>query len=127
MPQVGRRLVLAGRHQVSVGADHIVLAADLYMLVVLGADVFRPYRLLAGEPAKAALHRPGPCQRVIDGGDLVIEYVWIALIAVDALLDHRLLVLVERDATVVVGVRALDAARLNHQRVELAVAIRSEE
>src|SRR6266511_2496972 len=116
MPQVRRRLVLPGRHQVSVGAKDVVFAADLNVAVVLLADVFRPDRLLGRQPAIAALHRPRPRQRIVDGCDLGMEHVRIGLVGIDPLLDHRLLVLVERDAAVVVAVRALDATGLDQDR-----------
>src|SRR5262245_42477471 len=45
VPQVRGRLILADRHQEAVRAQHVVVAADLQMIVVLGADAFAPLRL----------------------------------------------------------------------------------
>src|SRR5262245_35147408 len=44
--EVRRRLVLLGRHQHTVSAQEIVLAADQNVVVVLGAIVFQPDRVV---------------------------------------------------------------------------------
>src|SRR5262249_58124618 len=74
-------------------------------------------------PAIAAIARPWSRQRIVEGRDLGVEHVRIALVRIDALLDDRLFVLMKRNAAVVVAVRALDGARLDEERVETAVAV----
>src|SRR5438552_16928447 len=59
--QIGRRLILAGRHQVAVAADEIVVLADHHVMVALGADIFEPDRL-GTEVAPVGLHH-GPRSR----------------------------------------------------------------
>src|ERR1700722_4279651 len=58
--QIGRNLLLPGRHQVAVRAQHIVLLADLDVVVVLAAIVVAPERLLLVRLAPVGLVvRPG--------------------------------------------------------------------
>src|SRR6516164_84907 len=71
--QVGRRLALAGRHQLAVGAEEIALLADHHVMIVLDADVLVP-----GGVAIAVVgprHRPWSGQRMIDDRDLVAQNV----------------------------------------------------
>ena len=68
-------------------------------------------------------HHPGAGQRVVDRRDLVAHDVRIALIEVNPLLEHGLIVLVERNAVVVVGMRPPHRARLDLEHVVAAVAV----
>src|SRR5262249_18416027 len=45
VPQIRRRLVLLGRHQIAVRADDVVLVADAHVGVVLGAEILAPERM----------------------------------------------------------------------------------
>src|SRR5450631_209008 len=54
--QIGGRLVLPRRHQVSVRAQHVVLFSDLYMVVVLDADDLAPIGLAIGLATVALGH-----------------------------------------------------------------------
>src|SRR5215831_13492682 len=60
--QVGRRLALAHRHQEAIGADIIVVLADLDVAVVFRAIVFEPHHVLLLAHVFLG-DGPGPCQR----------------------------------------------------------------
>src|SRR5262249_9448302 len=66
-------------------------------------------------------HRPGPRQRMVDGGDLDAQEVLVGRIEREALLDDALPVLVQRDAAAFEGARPLEAARLDLEHAEAAV------
>jgi len=66
------------------------------VVVVLGAVGLGPQWLRAGIAVIAARHRPWPRQRMVDGGDLVVQDVGIALVEIDALLDDGLVVVMQR-------------------------------
>src|SRR5229473_2648926 len=119
--KIRRRLVLLGRHQHVVSAQEIILTADQNMMIVLGAVVLQPDR--AGVAAISLRDRPGPRQGVVDDGDLVVKRIRIALVEKKALLHHRLVVGVKRHAGALVGARTLEAAGLDLQYVESAVAV----
>src|SRR5689334_23575138 len=61
--QVGRPLALAHRHQESVGADIVVVLADLDVAVVFRAIVLEPDHVLLLADILLG-HGPGPCQRL---------------------------------------------------------------
>src|SRR5579883_2278805 len=68
--QIGRRLVLLGRHQVAVAAEEIVLLADADMIIALAADhVGKPDRFVADHAPVGLIDDPRPGQRMVDGGD----------------------------------------------------------
>src|SRR5262249_1413990 len=120
--QVRRRLILLDRHQETVGAHHVVLLADEDLLVALMACVLGPERVLA-RPVFPR-HPPGPGERVIDHRDVGAQHVGIGLVEIDALLDDGLVVLVQRNAgRAVEGARTAEAAGLDQERVEAAVAV----
>src|SRR5262245_25216566 len=75
--QVGRLLSLLRRHQIAVRAQVIDLPADIDMVVVLVAIVLSELSLNA---AIVLHHRPGPRERVVDGGDLVVDEIGIGLV-----------------------------------------------
>src|SRR5215475_6569538 len=90
--QVRRRLVLAGRHQLAVSAEEVVLVLDLDPRVF-----FRTHRGAPERPCfRRALgflgDRPWSRQCAVDHGDLVIEDVLVGLVEIDALLDDALTV-----------------------------------
>src|SRR5215510_758981 len=117
--QVWRRLVLAGRHEQPVAAEIVLLLADLHLMLVLAAD-----RLEPGGAALAMIgprHRPRSRQGVVDHGDVVAQYVRVALVEIDALAHHRAVVLVERQATRVVAAWRLECTCFHHQRIVAAI------
>src|SRR5262245_1365206 len=123
MPQIGRRLPFLRWHQEPVGAEEVALLADGDVIVVLRAEIFAPERILLRRAAVALGHDPWPRERIVDDGDLVAQDVAVVLVEIDALLHHRLVVRVERQAGGIVSAAALDVAGLGLERVELAVAV----
>src|ERR1700686_1447305 len=63
--QIGRRLVLAGGHQVVVAAAVVGLLADLDQLLVARAVIFLPDRKPGGIAAIGLQHRPGMRKGVV--------------------------------------------------------------
>src|SRR5450432_67554 len=122
--QIWRWLVLAGRRQLSVGAQHVVLLADLYMVVGFGADDLAPRGLALGLATVALGDDPRAGERVVGHRDLVVEDVGISLVEVDPLGDDGFVVLVQRNAAVIVGAGSLEAARLDREHVVAAVSVR---
>src|ERR1700680_3820206 len=82
--QIGRRLVLAGGHEVAVAAAIVGLLADLDQLLVARAIIFLPDR---GRVAPVGLqNRPGTRIGIVDQGDLVVQQRGVLLVEIDALL-----------------------------------------
>src|SRR5262249_15624788 len=117
--QIRRRLILLRGHEVTVGAEDVGLAADEDVAVILEADVLDPDRV--AHAAIAPGDGPRTRQGMIDGGDLVAQDVGRA--QVDPLLDHGLIVLVQRDAARIEDARALEVAGLDLERVQAAAPI----
>src|SRR5262245_30225892 len=119
--QIGRRLVLLGRHEVAVRAQEIIFLADGHMLVALAAIVLDPDRL-----AHAAVFlgdRPRTGERRVDRGDLVVEEVAVGFVEIDPLLDDGLIVPVQGKAAALERAGPLHAAGLDHEHVVAAVAV----
>src|SRR5207253_9187741 len=110
VPQIGRLLVLLCRHQIAVGAQEIVFLADDHMMIVLGAIIGVPDRLVIA--AEFLGHRPGASERVVDGRDPDVERVLVLLILIEALLNHSRAVLVQRNPAALEHARTLDDAAL---------------
>src|SRR5579859_2221757 len=70
-PQIRRRLVLAGRHQVAVAGEEVALALDDHVAITLRAVLLGPVLLFLRVAAVLLGHRPRPRQRLVDGRDLV--------------------------------------------------------
>src|SRR5712671_2736014 len=121
--QIWRRLAAFGGHQQPLGAQVVGLAADLDMAVAFGADPLAPDRPLPLLANVALLHRPGARQRIVDGGDLVVQQVGLGLVEIDPLLDDRGIVGVQRQPAGIIDARALEAAGLDFQHVVFAVAV----
>src|SRR5262249_34368969 len=121
--QIRRRLVLAGRHEQAVGAEHVILPADADMRIVLGTDFLDPIVVRIGVPGIFLLHAPWPGQRMVDGGDFVPEHRRIGLVEIEPFLHHGLIIAVQRQTGGVVGARPLHAAGLDFQHVVAAIAI----
>src|SRR5580693_7530232 len=83
--QVRRRLVALARHQHAVGAEEIVLLADQDMVIVLRAVPLEPD--LPGVAPVGLGDGPWPGQRVVDGGDLVVQNAGVGAVEIDALLE----------------------------------------
>src|SRR6266446_8069405 len=73
--QIGRRLILAGRHQVAVATHEIVLLADDDVIVVLGTIVLVP--AFVRDALIVLGHGPRLRERVIDDRDLVEHQVLV--------------------------------------------------
>src|SRR5262245_19589830 len=82
--QVRRLLPLLRRHQQPVGAEHVVLVADLHMRIIDRAIAFGKDRVALA--TVCLQHGPGPRQRIVDGRDLVVQVVRIVLADEEALL-----------------------------------------
>src|SRR5437660_5060676 len=74
--QIRRRLVLLGRHQEAICAQHIVLLADFDVIVVLGAVDLAPVRPRIWLAAIALGHRPRTRQRMVEHRDFVVKDIW---------------------------------------------------
>src|SRR5262249_43208495 len=89
-----RRLVFLGRHQIAIGAEHIVLLPDPDMLVALGTNRLDPDRVALAMVVLS--YRPRSGQRIVDRCNFVVENVRIRFVEVDPLLDDGLIVWVQR-------------------------------
>src|ERR1700730_16897969 len=67
--QIGRRLVLLGRHQKPVPAQEIVFLANGNLPVALGDVIFWPVRTRIGVAHIFFIHGPRTRQSMIDRGD----------------------------------------------------------
>src|SRR6202030_986857 len=85
--RVGRRLILAGRHQQPIGAQEIAFIADLRPQITFAADEFIPVGSWVWIANIAAGHRPRLRQGMIEHRDFVANDVLVALVEVDALLE----------------------------------------
>jgi hypothetical protein len=92
--QIRRWLVLARGHEQAITADEVVLRADLNMCVAL-ARKFRPNWLRVGVAQILLVNRPWPRERVIYHGDLVMKYVSVFLVEINALFEDGLIVVVQ--------------------------------
>src|SRR5258707_9566578 len=78
--RIRRRLVLAGRHQLAVGTQEIVLVRDLDPRIVLRTHGGAPERAVAHDPLGLLGDRPGPRHGAIDYGDVVVEDFLVVLV-----------------------------------------------
>src|SRR5215470_6037071 len=113
--QVRWRLVLPGRRKIAIVADRVDLLAQRYILIVVRAKVLDPFYVAIASIAPR--HGPRTGERMIDRRDLVVEEIRVALVEIDALLDDRLVVLMQRNAAVVECARSFQAAGLDLERV----------
>src|SRR5438105_14606636 len=111
--QIWRMLPLLGGHQTSITADHVVLVANLDMIVALAANFFDPHGLRIWLPAIGLENRPRPRQCIVDHGDLVDEGVGVVPGEVNLLFDDGLIVVMQRNSTGVECARAREAAGLD--------------
>src|SRR5262245_42272850 len=121
IPQVRRRLVFLGRHQIAVGAEHIVLFPDTDMLVALSTNRLDPDRVALATIVLS--YRPRSGQRIVDRCNFVMENVRIRFVEVDPLLDHGLIVRVQRDAAGVESARTFKVAGLDLEHVIAAASV----
>src|SRR5215475_7937611 len=96
IPQIRWALALFGRHEEPIGAAHIAFIADLDVVVVLGADRLDPDRIADAVVVLGDGPRTG--QRIVDGGNLVVEHVGLVLVLVEPLVDDGLAVRVKLNA-----------------------------
>jgi hypothetical protein len=71
-----------------VGAEPIGLVSDHEVGIVFVADELGPIGLWIGTADIPFFDRPGPGERVVDDGDVVVEQVGVVLVDLDALLEH---------------------------------------
>src|SRR6516225_1281676 len=121
--QVGRWLVLAGRHEKSVCAEIVIVAADADMRIVLGAGELQPHRLLRLGTGVVTHDRPRPRQRMVGHRDLVMQDVVVRRVEIDALLEYRLVVGMQRYAGLVEEARALEILGLDLENTVVAIAL----
>ena len=114
-------MVLLHRHQVSVGADIVGFVADTHMLAVFRALVLNPGSI--DLPPVRLGDRPRPGQCVIDRGDLVLEELWIVRVEEDPLLDHTLVVEMQRQTGRLIIARAPEPSGLDLKLLEAAVFV----
>src|SRR5205814_8377722 len=69
--QIRRRLVLAGWHQGAIPASEIEFLADTDVVVVLGAKILGPDRIVLAMVISG--NRPGAGEGIVDGRDLVMQ------------------------------------------------------
>src|SRR5258708_32990173 len=100
--QIRRRLILAGWHQEPIGAQVIGFIADLRPRIAFLADEFVPVWPRVGIANIAAGHGPGARQGMIVGGDLVAHDIPVVLVEIDPLLKDALVVVMPRQARVVI-------------------------
>src|SRR5712672_929451 len=121
IPQIRRRLILQGWHQVAICTEEIVFFADDDVTVVLGAVVFEPDDVTVA--AIALVHGPRTRQRMVDRRYVVVQDVGVGFVEINTLQDDRFIVVVQRYAARFVGTGPLEIARLDLKRVEAAVAV----
>src|SRR5215470_17383772 len=121
--EVGRLLSLLGGHEEPVAADHVILLADLHVIVALAAYFLDPLRLRVALPAIGLAHRPRPRERVVDHGHIEDQCVGVALVEIDALFHNRLIVVVQWNAAGIVSARPREAAGLDLEQIEFAIAV----
>src|SRR5712671_5965956 len=120
--QIRWRLVLLGGHEIAVGAQEVVLGADADVIVTLGTIVLVPFAVIFFL-AESFGDDPRPGERIVDGRHVVAKQRLVVLVAVEALLDDRFVVLVQRHAALVHGTRPLEVASLDFENVVAAVAV----
>src|SRR5712671_5849402 len=91
-PQARGWLVFPGLHEEIASAYEIVFIADIEIVVDL-AQVLDPDRL--GRAPGVPRYHPGTRQCIVDGGDLVMDQIWIGLVEVDPFLDDCFVVAVQ--------------------------------
>src|SRR5262249_32725098 len=84
---IRRRVVVAGRHQLAIGAEEVVLALDLDPRVLFRTNRRAPEWTRLGGPLGLLGDRPRSRQRVVMHGDVDIEGVLVSLVEIEALLD----------------------------------------
>src|SRR2546429_9267575 len=105
----------------SICAQEIVVLADDDVLVIQATGVLVPYAIAVAPVAPG--DRPRTGQRVVDGGNLVVQDIGIGLVEANALLDDGRRILMEWHAACVVAAGVFHAAGLNFERVIAAVSV----
>src|SRR4029434_373055 len=86
-------------------------------------DELAPSRPRVGIAAQIPGHGPWPGQRMVVDRDLVVQDVLVGLVEIDALLEDRLVVVMQRQARGIVMARSLETSGLDFQHVVAAVAV----
>src|SRR5262252_6117525 len=124
IPQVRRRLVLFGGHQVTVPAQEIALPADFHITIALGTHLLDPLRLFDRHPGIFLDHRPWPRERMVERRDLVIEDVWVGFVGVKPLLENALVIGMERKAGRVIRSGTFQPTSLDLEHVVATIPVR---
>src|SRR5215472_478780 len=115
-----RWLILLDRHQVALRAQVIGLVPDLDPQVVVRANLGMPFRGDARLARGLLEDRPRLGQRVVVHRDLVINEIAIVLVEEEALVDHALIVRVQRNGGGINDARSLESAGLDVELVVMA-------
>jgi hypothetical protein len=109
-----------GRHQVAVRTHEVIFIAEIDVPVV-GAFILEPHAL--GVAAINPCARPRADERVVDGGDVVVQQIRIRFIEIEPLGNDGLVVRVHRRAARVEDTRTPEVAGLDLEHVVVPVAV----
>src|SRR5215472_14558908 len=123
IPQIRRPLAFLRRHQQAIPADHVVLLADANMWVALGAIPRNPHFPFARIANVILGHCPRTRQRVIKDRHFVMQDIAVGPVEVNALPDHSLIVIVQRNAGLIESALSPKVPGLDHERIEFSVSI----
>src|SRR5262245_32354237 len=101
----------------AIRAEHIVLLSNADMWICLHTNGLDPDWIAV--PLIILGHRPRTGQRIVDGGDFVMQNVGIGTVEINPLLHIGLIVAVQRNATWVERTRTFHVASLNLKEVIL--------
>src|SRR5258707_1367102 len=92
VPHIRRFLSLLCRHQGAIGADHVVITADVDVAVAFSTNVLSPEGPRIRIAVIGLRHLPGTRQSVVGYRNLVNEHVLLRLAQIDALMNDTLVV-----------------------------------
>src|SRR5215831_6783485 len=121
--QVRRGLVPSGRHQQPIRAEEIVFLAEDDLVVAFGAIILAPAWMRTRIASIGLVDRPRLRQGMVDHRDLVMENARIVLVEIEALLEYRLIVEMQRQARSVIGTGTFEAARFDFKHVIAAITV----
>ena len=110
---IRRLLSFLGGHQMAIGADHVIFARDIDVVVAFGTDILTPKRPRIGFAVIVLDDLPGTRERVVGHRDLVNEDILVRLAQIDPLVDNALIVRVQHEPGIVVDARPLEKTRLD--------------
>jgi hypothetical protein len=86
--EIGRRLILLGRHQEPIPAQPIVFLADDNIHVALNARRFAPLWTRIGIAPISLVYAPRPRQGMVEHGDFVMKNARIGLVEMESFLEN---------------------------------------